>query len=407
MKLRKKHLALLAALLLLAERGFLNESPVTAAAATIPPTVITSPAPTAGNSYTDNSSGGHAILVDAEQARYTNITVHKTGNLEKPAGRDGENAAVLAENGAVLELREVSVSSNGTGADAIFSMGAGTTLEIADSTVKTAGDFSDALVTADGGTLNAGNLVVRTAGMSSAAIRAGASMCVSGGTYDTVGVDSPAIYAASDLTVRDAELSSAAAQGVIVDGGGDVTLENVALTANHTVHTESSDETLRYQAVLLCASDEGEDASVFTMRGGSLTNLHGDVFLVSGAKALVNLTGAAIVNDDPEGAFLAVTDGGKAELCTAAQELAGDILTDEDSALDLHLWDGSVLTGAVNPENAGKASVELTDGAVWSLTGDSYIDSLRCEAGSIRLNGHTLTVGGEAYVEGTAVENAE
>ena len=407
MKLRKKHLALLAALLLLAERGFLNESPVTAAAATIPPTVITSPAPTAGNSYTDNSSGGHAILADAEQARYTNITVHKTGDLEKPAGRDGENAAVLAENGAVLELREVSVSSDGTGADAIFSMGAGTTLEIADSTVKTAGDFSDALVTADGGTLNAGNLVVRTAGMSSAAIRAGASMCVSGGTYDTVGVDSPAIYAASDLAVRDAELSSAAAQGVIVDGGRDVTLENVALTANHTAHTESSDETLRYQAVLLCASDEGEDASVFTMRGGSLTNLHGDVFLVSGAKALVNLTGAAIVNDDPEGAFLAVTDGGKAELCTAAQELAGNILTDEDSALDLHLWDGSVLTGAVNPENAGKASVELTDGAVWSLTGDSYIDSLRCEAGSIRLNGHTLTVDGEAYVEGTAVENAE
>ena len=58
MKLRKKHLALLAALLLLAERGFLNESPVTASAATVPPTVIASPAPTAGNSYTDSTDGG-------------------------------------------------------------------------------------------------------------------------------------------------------------------------------------------------------------------------------------------------------------------------------------------------------------------------------------------------------------
>ena len=67
----------------------------------------------------------------------------------------------------------------------------------------------------------------------------------------------------------------------------------------------------------------------------------------------------------------------------------------------------TVLIRAVNPADAGAVSVELTDGAVWSLTGDSYIDSLRCEAGSIRLNGHTLTVGGEAYVEGTAVENAE
>ena len=407
MKLRKKHLALLAALLLLAERGFLNESPVTAAAATIPPAAITSPAPTAGNSYTDNSGGGHAILADGEQTRYTNITVYKTGDLALPVGHNGENAAVLAENGAALELREVSVSSDGTGADAFFGIGAGTTLEIADSTVKTAGDFSDALATADGGTLNADNLVVRTSGVSSAAIRAGASMRVSGGTYDAVGVDSPAIYASSDITVSDAELSAAAAQGVVVDRGGDVTFENVTLTANHAGKTADRDEILRYQAVLLFTSDKGEGASAFTMRGGSLTNLHGDVFVVSGTEAVVNLTGAVIVNDDPDGAFLTVTEGGKAELRTAAQELAGDILTDEDSALDLHLWDGSVLTGAVNPADAGVVSVELTDGAVWSLTGDSYIDSLRCEADSIRLNGHTLTVGGETYAEGTAVESAE
>ena len=407
MNLRKKHLALLAAILLLAERGFLNESPVTAAAATIPPAAITSPAPTAGNSYTDNSSGGHAILADGEQARYTNITVYKTGDLALPVEHNGENAAVLAENGAALELREVSVSSDGTGAAAIFSGGAGTAVEIADSTVKTAGDFSDALATADGGALNADNLVVRTSGVSSAAIRAGASMRVSGGTYDAVGADSPAIYAASDIIVIDAELSAAAAQGAIVDRGGDVTLENVTLTANHAAQTENSGETLRYQGVLLCGSDEGEGASAFTMRGGSLTNLHGDIFLVSGAKAVVNLTGAAIVNDDPDGTVLTVTGGSKAELRTAAQELAGDILTEEDASLALHLWDGSVLTGAVNPTDTGAVSVELTDGAVWSLTGDSYIDSLRCEADSIRLNGHTLTVGGETYVEGTAAGSAE
>ena len=179
------------------------------------------------------------------------------------------------------------------------------------------------------------------------------------------------------------------------------------MTANHAAQTENSGETLRYQAVLLCGSDEGEGASSFTMRGGSLTNLHGDIFLVSGAKAVVNLTGAAIVNDDPDGAFLTVTGSSKAELRTAAQELAGDILTEEDASLALHLWDGSVLTGAVNPADTGAVSVELTDGAVWNLTGDSYIDSLRCEANSIRLNGHTLTVGGEAYVEGTAAESAE
>ncbi|MCR5812112.1 MAG: hypothetical protein K6G34_12175, partial [Lachnospiraceae bacterium] len=37
-------------------------------------------------------------------------------------------------------------------------------------------------------------------------------------------------------------------------------------------------------------------------------------------------------------------------------------------------------------------------------TGDSYITSLTCSAGSINLNGHKLYVNGEEYTDGAASE---
>ena len=45
--------------------------------------------------------------------------------------------------------------------------------------------------------------------------------------------------------------------------------------------------------------------------------------------------------------------------------------------------------------------VELSDGATWTLTGDSYIKSLTCGADAIDLAGHTLYVDGKAYEAGT------
>ena len=46
--------------------------------------------------------------------------------------------------------------------------------------------------------------------------------------------------------------------------------------------------------------------------------------------------------------------------------------------------------------------MELTGGSKWTLTGDSYITSLTCDADSIDLNGYKLYVDGKEYTEGTA-----
>ena len=63
----------------------------------------------------------------------------------------------------------------------------------------------------------------------------------------------------------------------------------------------------------------------------------------------------------------------------------------------------SAWTGAINTDGqTGDVYVEISGGSTWTLTADSYVSSLTCDADSINLNGYKLFVNGEEYGEGTA-----
>ena len=75
------------------------------------------------------------------------------------------------------------------------------------------------------------------------------------------------------------------------------------------------------------------------------------------------------------------------------------------------IWNGTLKYGIVSKNTDGTYSpivtktasnVEIEDGSTWTLTGDSYITSLTCGTGAIKLNGHKLYVNGKEYTEGTA-----
>ena len=342
----------------------------------------------------------HAITADGETASYSNIAVEKTGDAEgDEADFYGANAAIFATNGATLDLSEITVSTDGTHANGVFSYGEGTTVNISDSVIETTGNCSGGLMTTGGGTMNATNLTIHTTGNSSAAIRSdrgGGTVNVTGGSYTTDGTGSPVIYSTADITVSDAQMESTASQGVVVEGHNSVTLNNVNLTASNT--TKNSDKSEWYQAVMIYQSmsgDAAEGLASFAMNGGTLTNLNGDIFFVNNTTATIDLTGAAIVNEDEDGVFLRAaaagwgsegSNGGHVTMTAAQQTIDGDMIVDEVSSLNLYLY------------------VEIEDGSTWTLTGDSYITSLTCGAGSINLNGYKLYVNGEEYVEGSSSE---
>ena len=366
----------------------------------------------------NNADSEHAILADGNTASYSNTKVVKTGDSDSGDEADfyGDNAAIFATNGGTLDLSEMVVKSDGTHANAVFSYGEGTTVNISDSYIETSGNCSGGLMTTGGGTMNASNLTVTTSGNSSAAIRSdrgGGTVNVDGGSYTTSGTGSPVIYSTADITVSNAEMTSTASQGVVVEGKNSVTLNNVTLNADN--NKKNSDKSSYYQAVMIYQSMSGDAAqgtSSFTMNGGTLNNQNGDIFFVNNTATDITLNNATIVNNDTDGVFLRAaaagwgsegSNGGQVNLNATNQEINGDMIVDDISVLNLYLNDKSSFFGSINSSgNAGDVYVELSGDSEWILTADSYVTSLTCDASSIDLNGHKLYVNGVEYQEGTA-----
>ena len=216
---------------------------------------------TTDEEISNSGDGEHAIEADGETASYSNVRVTKTGDSEEGDEADfyGDNAAIFATNGATLDLSDIVVDTDGKHANAVFSYGEGTTVNIRNSEIRTSGNCSGGLMTTGGGTMNAENLTIHTTGNSSAAIRSdrgGGMVTVTGGSYTTDGKGSPVIYSTADITVNDAKMESTSSQGVVVEGRNSVTLNNVTLVADN--NSKNSDKSSWYQAVMIYQSMSGD-----------------------------------------------------------------------------------------------------------------------------------------------------
>ena len=360
-----------------------------------------------GQSYTSTTGGENALLVSGKSVTLSGITVNKTGDSSSEnADFYGTNAAILATNGATLTIDGATIVTDGAHANAVFSYGTGTTVNISDSTITTSGNNSGGLMTTGGATLNATNLTVTTSGNSSAAIRSdrgGGTVTVSEGSYETSGVGSPAIYSTADITVSDATISASNSEAVVIEGGNSVTLVNVDATGNNAkLNGQSTIATnvLIYQSM---SGDASEGSSSFTMNGGSLTSLTGAMFHVTNVTTTINLTNVDLVNASDSSDFLIASadswgtsgkNGGHATVNLTSQTVSGNITVDSVSSVTLNLQN-SFYTGAI--ANSGTVNVTMDASSTWTLTGDSYITSLSGDTSGINLNGYTLYVNGVAY----------
>lgn len=368
-----------------------------------------------GLSYTASSSDENALRITGDiTALLTGITVSKTGGTENADACNfyGQNAAILATDGAGVTLDRAAVTTDGSGANGVFAYGEGASVTIANSTVATAQDNSGGIMVAGGGTIYANDLQVETQGNSSAAIRSdrgGGQIVAEGGTYTTHGTGSPAIYSTAAITATGATLLATASEAVVVEGKNSVSLTDCTVTGNmQGTYGQSSGENI--QAVMLYQSmsgDADEGRSDFSMTGGSLTALAGDLIYVTNTSCNIELSGVALTlandtlltvagNDGSRGWGTAGENGGDCVLTAQGQTLTGAITVDSASTLALALEDGSAYAGAVNEGGqAGTVTVTLDAHSTWTLTADSYITAFEGSMDNVTLNGFTLHIAQE------------
>lgn len=367
-------------------------------------------------SYTSTGDDENALRVDGATVTLDNVSADKSaGATSNTEDGDfyGQNAAFLALNGATVTIRDSEFSSSAQNGNGVFSYGEGTTVNVSDTVITTTEDNSGGIQTTGGGTMNASNLTIETSGDSSAAIRSdrgGGTVVVDGGTYTTNGKGSPAIYSTADITVENAELEANASEGLAIEGKNSVHLENATVSGNMTERTKNSGENL--QTILIYQSMSGDSeigTSSFSAKDCEITSLAGDMIYVTNTHCTIDLTNVAFKNssdtflrisgnDGANGWGTAGANGGEVEFTGDDQELEGDILVDEISSLDISLSNGSSFEGTINADgDAGEVSLALSSDSTWTLTGDSYISSYAGGASSIKTNGYTLYVDGEAY----------
>ena len=388
---------------------------------------ITSDTTESSKTYNSGTADESALLVSGAKVTEGSLTVSKTGDSN---GGDncnfyGQNAAVLAKDGATLTITGATIESDASGANGVFSYGGnggqngasgdGTTVVISDSTITTKGDGSGGIMTTGGGVTKATNLTVNTSGQSSAAIRTdrgGGTVTVNKGTYTTSGLGSPAIYSTADITVKNATLTSNLSEGVVIEGLNSVSLSNTDLSANNT---KTNGNATHYDTIFLYQSMSGDSAtgtSTFSMTDGSITSKNGEVFHVTNTTGIVNLENVEITNADSDNVLFTVTNDGwsgsanTATLNATNQTLTGDIVVSNaavngnsnKSTLTFNLKSKSSYVGAINSKESSRGTVNMTidSDSIWQLTGDSYVDSIS-GSGKINYNGYKLYVNGKAY----------
>ena len=375
--------------------------------------------------YSSEKADENAILVNGDiKATLSNITVNKTGDSDGGDNTSfyGINSALIAKGGANLTLKNITVTTDAVGANGVFSYGGtattnnsssdGTTVTISDSTITTTKDNSGGIMTTGGGTMKAYNLIVNTAGVSSAAIRTdrgGGTVTVDGGTYTTTGAGSPSVYSTADITVSNATLVSKVAEGIVIEGKNSVIIDNCDLTSNNTKLNGLS---TTYKNIFLYQSMSGDAAegnAEFTAKDSTITTNNGDSFYVTNTTATINLSNNTIVNNDSTGNFLRVkkdswgnegSNGGDVTLVMNNQKVSGNIVIDSISTLDMTMKSDSYYEGTINADNSAKnITLKLDASSKIKLTGDSYITAIEDEDSSysnIDFNGYKLYVNGVA-----------
>ncbi|MBQ7573096.1 MAG: S-layer homology domain-containing protein [Clostridia bacterium] len=369
--------------------------------------------------YISTGDDENALRVDGATVTLDSIIVDKaSGTTSNTENGDfyGQNAALLATNGAQVTIKNANITSAAQNGNGVFSYGTGTVVNISDSVITTSADNSGGIQTTGGGTTNANNLTVTTSGSSSAAIRSdrgGGTVNVDGGTYTSNGNNSPAVYSTADITVSNATLTANNSEALVIEGKNSITLNNSTVEGKMSKNGSSADENMHNVMIYQSMSGDADvGTSEFTMNGGTLTGNSGDMIYVTNTHSIIKLCDVTIVNNDADGALLRVVgnsasrgwgtagaNGAQVEFTADNQTLDGDIVVDTISTLDLTLSNGSVLNGAVNIiENAQNGSavsnnavVTIDNGCVWNLTGDCTITSLT-NNGTINFNGHTITL---------------
>lgn len=321
------------------------------------------------------------------------ISVRKDGDTSSfdASSFVGMNAALLANDGASMILRNAHILATGSGANGVFAAGKGSNARLEHVEIRATGDNAHGVMVAGGGSMSLDDVSINTSAQRSAAIatdRGGGVIRVKDGKWRTTGKTSPVLYSTGSLEVNGGEGHAMDSEAIVIEGSNSVSLSGTRLFG-------ARNGAMIYQS--FSGDAQGQHGSL-SMIGGSLTVASGPAFFVTNASADVALEGCAL--ESASGVFAEAradrwgrkdANGGHLNLKVRDQTISGVMRTDAISDISVTLGKGASWNGS----SQGRVSVTLEDGARWVLDADARIVSLKgadCASGTCR------NIRGKGYV---------
>lgn len=315
-----------------------------------------------GGGATTAVVGGGSVLASSKETSLVSTTTP----VSTAASLTDQYAAYVAD-GRALALSNVRIGTDSHGGAGVLAMQGGS-VTLDDVNVVTSGADSIPLaIGSGGGTITADDASIVSSGPSS-----------------------PCLYSTGVIEVTGGVCEALRSEAAIVEGAGSVAITGAS------VSSKSNECAVK----IFRSSAEGfeTNAGSFTMSGGSFVyaDKPGSLFRVTNCSAVISLSEVDLVS--LSGTLLTVvagdrgitgSNGGKATLVADGQILTGNVVADVASTVDLNLENGSLLTGAINPDDtAAGVSLTLDATSTWRVTADSYVTTIALAGG---ISGDTIT----------------
>lgn len=361
------------------------------------------------------SSDESAIVVnDGGSLNATGLTISKSGDSSNTENSEfyGLNAAVLVQKGSEATIKDTTIKTSTTGANAIFSTGENATLNVSNTKITTTGDSSRGLDATYGGTINANKVTITTSGQHCAAVatdRGEGTVTVKNSILNTNGKGSPCVYSTGTISVSDSKGMATNSSCAVIEGKNSITLNNTKLTSYGIGRVDDGIDNCGVMIYQSMSGDASEGTGTFSATDSTLTISKkskiyetSPMFFITNTDAVVNLENTKLNYGSNQLVTVSGNDGewgsqgsngGNLTLNATNQILNGNISVDNISTASFILK-GSTLTSTINSENNAKeVNLSLDSSSKWVVTGDSYVTTLTLENNDLSLiedHGYTI-----------------
>ena len=356
----------------------------------------------------------YGVLVNGQGS-----TFQSTGELQIETSGEGATGLRVGV-GAVADVEKITVVTSGNSAAGIYAFSDGA-IQLGGGSVTTTGDHSAGILGWELSSVEAANLQIRTEGYRSLGVEGhsgavidlqGSSIVTEGDESSGAGADSGAsielsqgssivtrgreshgvfsIGNSSLVTLNDSSIETfgEGSAGVVTQSGGRVELNNSHVKANGAgaVGAQLNGGTLAVNggsiqsqtAAAINISGQGNTVAIDNAYIGSVEGA--DIKVEGGAEATITVSnGSTLSAGNGRGELLDVQSDSVLDLVVDGSYLHGNLTIPEGGLVNVRLQNGTRFTGQMSDVK----NLQLDAGVGWDIMGDSNVESLVLNGGSI------------------------